>query len=122
MEHVAILGASNNPSRYSYKAQIKLVDLGHVVYPISLHEKEVLGIKSYSSLLEIDQDIETVTVYINPQHVHQIVNDILNLKPQRVIFNPGSESPKEMEILEQAGINTEAACTLVLLATNQFED
>jgi predicted CoA-binding protein len=122
MEHVAILGASNNPSRYSYKAQSKLIDQGHSVYPISLHEEEVLGIKSYSSLQEIDQRIDTVTVYINPTHFQNILQDIIDLKPQRVIFNPGSESPKEMEKLEEAGIKTEAACTLVLLATDQFEE
>jgi predicted CoA-binding protein len=122
MEHVAILGASNNSSRYSYKAQNKLVENGHVVYPVSLKEQEVLGVKSYSSLKEIDQTIDTITVYINPTHFHKVVNDIVTLKPQRVIFNPGSESPAEMKVLEEAGISTEAACTLVLLATNQFED
>jgi len=122
MEHVAILGASNNPSRYSYKAQKKLVENGHAVYPISLKEEEVLGVKSYSSLQEIDHEIDTITVYINPTHFHKVVEDIIALKPRRAIFNPGSESPEEMEILEKTGISTEAACTLVLLATNQFED
>ncbi len=122
MEHVAILGASNNLSRYSYKAQNKLVENGHVVYPISLKENEVLGVKSFSSLKDIDQEIDTITVYINPAHFDKVVDDIIALKPRRAIFNPGSESPEGMELLEKAGISTEAACTLVLLATNQFED
>ena len=122
MEHVAILGASNNPSRYSYKAQIKLLDHGHVIFPVSPHGEEIQGVNSYSSLQKIIQEIDTVTVYINPSHFIKVVKDIIDLKPKRVIFNPGSESPEEMKVLEKAGINTEAACTLVLLATNQFED
>ena len=122
MEHVAILGASNNPSRYSYKAQNKLVENGHIVYPISLKEERILGVKCYSSLQEIDHVIDTITIYINPLHFHKVVDEIITLKPRRAIFNPGSESPDEMKRLEKAGISTEAACTLVLLATNQFED
>ena len=122
MEHVAILGASNNPSRYSYKAQRKLKEHGHTIYPVSLHDDKIQGVTSYSSLRDIDQTIDTVTVYINPAHLELVVDDILVLHPRRVIFNPGSESETEIKRLEAAGINVEAACTLVLLATNQFEE
>ncbi|MFK8068784.1 MAG: CoA-binding protein [Gammaproteobacteria bacterium] len=120
MEHVAILGASNNPTRYAYKAQVMLAENGHSVYPVSLKEKEVLGTESVPSLSDIKQQIDTVTVYINPQSFHAVVNDILDLKPKRVIFNPGSESPEDMKLIAQKGINIEAACTLVLLGTNQY--
>ena len=120
MEHVAILGASNNPSRYSYKSQIQLRKHGHTVYPVSLHDEEILGIKSYHSLREINKEIDSITVYINSQHVHQVIDDILGSQPRRVIFNPGSESREEMGLLQEAGITVETACTLVLLATDQF--
>ncbi len=120
MEHVAILGASNNPTRYAYKAQVLLTENGHTVYPVSLKEKEILGIESVTSLSDIKHDVDTITVYINPENLHMVIKDILEIKPKRVIFNPGSESPKELETLEQAGIHIESACTLVLLKTNQY--
>ena len=121
MEKVAILGASNNPSRYSYKAQVQLQKLGHFVYPVSLHNDKILGVTSYRSLQDIDHKIDTVTVYINPDHLRHTIDDILALQPRRVIFNPGSESTEEMDQLEKAGITVQTACTLVLLSTNQFE-
>ncbi len=121
MEHVAILGASNNPSRYAYKAQIQLIEQGHIVYPVSLHEEEILGLKSYHSLLEIDHNIDTVTVYINPTHLKQVDNHLIELKPKRVIFNPGSESTEVMNHLKEEGIFVQSACTLVLLSIQQFE-
>jgi len=122
MEHVVILGASNNSSRYSYKAQVKLVEQGHTVYPVSIKDDSILGIPSHRSLEDIEHTIDTVTVYINPAHLHQVIEDILNLDPKRVIFNPGSESMEEMTQLEKAGITVQTACTLVLLATDQFEE
>lgn len=122
MEHVAILGASNNESRYSYKAQVKLIEQGHTVYPISIKDDTILGIPAYRSIKDIDHAIDTVTVYINPNHLHQAVSDILTLDPKRVIFNPGSESSEEMVRLGKAGITIQEACTLVLLATDQFEE
>ncbi len=122
MEHVAILGASNNPSRDSYKAQVQLVEQGHKVYPVSLKEKEILGVEAYQSLQDIEQQLDTITVYINSQYFHKLLNDIINLKPRRVIFNPGSEAIKEMKLLTEAGIIVQEACTLVLLSINQFEE
>ncbi len=121
MEKVAILGASNNPSRYSYKAQIQLAKHEHIVYPVSLHNDKILNTKSYRSLKDIDHKIDTVTVYINPVHLRHTIDDILALHPRRVIFNPGSESTEEMGQLKKAGITVQTACTLVLLSTNQFE-
>lgn len=121
MEVVAVLGASNDSSRYSYKAMEMLEEYGHKPIPVHPREVSVRGHKVYRSLSElIDKKIDTVTVYVNAAISDKAEKDLIALKPKRVIFNPGAENPKLSEILKQNGIQTEEACTLVLLRTGQY--
>ena len=60
-------------------------------------------------------DIHTVTLYVGPANQPQYYDYILRINPQRVIFNPGTENTEFMTILQDKGIETEEACTLVLL-------
>jgi hypothetical protein len=57
---------------------------------------------------------------MNPNRQKAFYSDIVNLSPERVIFNPGTENPELYAILRKAGIEVLVACTLVLLATGQF--
>lgn len=121
MEHVAILGASSKQSRYAYRAQQQLAAMGYTVSPVSNHEEEVLGESCFRSLCDIESQIDTVTIYLNPLNLAHVVGDLLASKPRRAIFNPGSESLSIMRDLEAAGIEVQSACTLVLLSTGQFD-
>ena len=119
-ETVAILGASSNKERYAYKAFQLLKSLGHTPIPINPTLKELEGVKVFASLKEIDSPIDTVTLYVSPQISSTLQDELIKLKPARVIFNPGSENPSLQAALVSAGIAVEEACTLVLLKTNQF--
>jgi hypothetical protein len=66
------------------------------------------------------EGIHTVSLYLNPQRQPEYYEYIIGLKPQRVIFNPGTENPEFFGLLDKVKISYEAACTLVLLSTNQF--
>lgn len=118
---VAILGASNNPYRYAWLAQKLLVEKGYSVLPVSITENAVGGIAAYHRLTDIKVPVDTVTVYLNPNHVQDCLLDIAAITPHRVIFNPGSESSAAIRYLEGKGITVEQACTLVLLRTGQFD-
>ena len=121
MQTVAIVGASSNPQRYANKAQKMLVQYGHRVVPVSVKENEILGEKTVASVAEITEPVATVTLYIGPQYQAGVIEQLKQLKPQRVIFNPGTENPAAYAELNAVGIETEEACTLVLLSTDQFE-
>ncbi len=121
MQTVAIVGASSNAERYANKAQKMLVQYGHKVIPVSMKEREILGETTVASLADITVPVETVTLYVGPQYQAAIIEQLKQLKPQRVIFNPGTENPDAYAELEALGIATEEACTLVLLSTNQFD-
>ncbi|MDG0817580.1 CoA-binding protein [Bdellovibrio svalbardensis] len=120
-EKVAILGASNKPDRYAYKALKMLQEYGHTPLPVNPAFDEIEGVKVAKSLDELS-DIDTVTLYMNPHRLEEQVDRLIRLKPKRVIFNPGTESKEIEQKLKAAGIQTTEACTLVLLRTNQFEE
>jgi len=123
MEVVAVLGASSDLTRYSYKAVQLLKEHGHTPVPIHPRETEVLGYKVVAEIKDLVKrgiKIDTLTMYVNPALSTKFQQDIIDLKPTRVIFNPGSENPQLEKALMDNGIVVEEACTLVLLRTNQF--
>jgi uncharacterized protein len=118
--NVAILGASKNTDRYSYLAFQMLKEYGHIPFPVSPKFAELDGVKTYSTLKDIHETIDTLTMYVGAEISTKLKSDILALKPRRVIFNPGSENSILQDELKESGIEVEEACTLVLLRTNQF--
>jgi len=118
---VAIIGASNKPHRYAYQAQNMLMEKGHSVFPVSSNGREILGVNGYSSIKQLPEAIDTVTLYLNPKRHELIKDELLELKPRRIIFNPGTESEALEDWYQSHGIFVEQACTLVLLRTEQFE-
>jgi uncharacterized protein len=119
-QRVVVLGASDNPERYSHKAVRLLIEHGHQVVPVNPRLKNVAGIKALPDLAQISDSIDTLSVYVSPEISSGLTDRILELNPERVIFNPGSENPEVRELLDRKGIQTEEACTLVLLRTGQF--
>lgn len=117
-----ILGASNNPDRYSYKALSMLITAGHDVVLVHPTLKTINQIPVQNDLKQVTSDIDTITVYVSPSISDQLESEIVTLKPRRVIFNPGAENPRLGRLLRAAGIQTMDACTLVLLQTRQYED
>lgn len=123
MEVVAVLGASSDSDRYSYKAMQLLKEYGHTPVPVHPRETEILGYKVVSEIKELvkqGKKIDTLTMYVNPALSTKYQQDIIDLAPRRVIFNPGSENPVLEKALMAKGIKVEDACTLVLLRTDQF--
>jgi predicted CoA-binding protein len=122
MSTVAIVGASDKPGRYSYKAQAMLAEYGHRPRPVSPRSQDIMGIQTIARLEDIGEPVDTVTLYLAPAHQGTTIAGLLAIKPERVIFNPGTENPEAYSRLEAAGIRCIEACTLVLLRTGQFDD
>ena len=114
-----VLGASANPSRYSYLAVNKLRDYKHPVVAVGRKSAMVSDIPVQSETKPIP-DLDTVTLYLNPENQKNYYNYILDQHPKRVIFNPGAENPEFKKMLGEKGIQSVEACTLVLLATGQY--
>ena len=114
-----VLGASTKPERYAFKAVTMLVEKGHSVIAIGQNAGEVAGIKLQTKAIPL-KNIDTVTLYLNAVRQREYYNYIIETQPKRVIFNPGTENPAFYQLLQSNNIKVEVACTLVLLATNQY--
>ena len=118
-KHTLVLGASENPSRYSYLAVERLVAKNYSVTAIGRKAGKIGNINIITEQIEIT-DLDTITVYLNAENQKQYYNYILALNPKRIIFNPGAEND-ELEIIAKAkGIEVLNACTLVLLSIGKY--
>ncbi|KAA2240650.1 CoA-binding protein [Chitinophaga agrisoli] len=114
-----VLGASGNPERYSFLAVSKLKAHGHPVVAIGNREAQIAGTPVITEHPALEQ-VDTVTLYLNPQRQEAYYDYILQLHPKRIIFNPGTENPKLEQLAIDNGIKPMEACTLVLLSTGQY--
>ena len=114
-----VVGASENPERYSYLATKLLVAHGHPVLCIGLKEGRIddTPIVTGEPVLI---DIHTITLYVNPTAQHALIPYLFSLNPRRIIFNPGTENEAFTMVAKQKGIETMDACTLVILKTGQY--
>lgn len=120
MENVVVVGASENPERYANKAMLMLAEHGHNPIPVAPVAATILGRTAYRRVAEVPEPVDTVTLYVGPQRQQGLFDEIEQVKPRRVIFNPGTENPAVYDRLRAAGIEPVEACTLVLLRTGQF--
>ena len=115
-----ILGASLNPERYSFKATTMLSEYHHEVFPVGLRAGEINGVHILTNTPAIE-NIDTITLYVSPKNQAGYYDYIINtINPKRIIFNPGTENEELVRIASKKGIQTEEACTLVLLSIGNY--
>lgn len=114
-----VLGATTNPSRFAYLAVQRLQRHQVPVVPVGIREGAINGAEILLGQPDI-ADVHTITLYLNPVRQRPYYDYILGLQPQRIIFNPGTENPELMQLARKAGIETEIACTLIMLSTATY--
>lgn len=119
MSKTLVVGASENPERYSFKAVNALLKHQHEVLAIGGRDGQIGPVRITTGKPDFF-DVDTVTMYIGPANQAGFYDYVIGLKPRRVIFNPGTENPEFEQLLTDAGIEPVEACTLVLLSTGQF--
>lgn len=119
-ETVVVLGASPKPERYSNQAVRALVEHGHRVIPVHPLLKKIAGVPTVTALSQINGTVNTLSLYVGPERGMALLKDMIDLKPERVIMNPGTESDAIEEQLSVNNIPVLRACTLVMLRTDQF--
>jgi uncharacterized protein len=119
MKRTIVLGASSNPERYAYKATKKLKDYGYEVIPMGNKKGEIEGIAIQNGIPQYE-GIDTITLYLNAENQKPYYDYIFSLKPKRIIFNPGTENVELIRMAKEKGIESEIACTLVLLSLGEY--
>ena len=119
MKKTVVLGASPNPTRYSNQAVKRLVSINIEAVPVGVRKGAIEGINIITETSPIE-NVHTITLYLNPERQKPYYDYILSLSPKRIIFNPGTENPELIRIAKEHNIETEIACTLVLLAVGEY--
>lgn len=114
-----VLGATPNSSRYAYLAANRLVKAGHDIINVGIKKGEVAGVP-IEPAEGIHKGVDTITLYVGPQNQPPLYDYILNTKPKRIIFNPGTENRELQQKAREQGIETLHACTLVMLSTGEY--
>ena len=114
-----VLGASANPSRYSNLAVKKLRSYQHPVVAIGKKPGKVDDVEIVTDHLPVDA-VDTITLYLNPMNQKEYYDYILELQPNRIIFNPGTENEELMKRSKENGIEPVVGCTLVMLSTGMY--
>ena len=117
---VVVIGASDKPERYSHRALLLLKEKGHHVIPVHPRLTGVEGIPVHHSLKEMSGPVHTVTLYVGRERSDGMIEDILALKPRRLIMNPGAENDALEAAARDAGVEVVRGCTIVMLRAGQF--
>ncbi|HRI00153.1 MAG TPA: CoA-binding protein [Saprospiraceae bacterium] len=115
----AVIGASPNQDRYSYKAVEMLTSYHHEVIALGQKTGTIADVPINTDRPNIN--VDTVSLYLNPTNQESWYSYILQLRPRRIIFNPGTENPVLSSLAQAHGIECTEACTLVLLSTGQYD-
>jgi predicted CoA-binding protein len=118
--HVVVLGASPKPARYSNQAVRLLLEHGYRVTPVHPKFERIEGLQATASISDIEGSVDTLTLYVGPERITPMIDDILELNPGRVICNPGTESGELQHRLDAEGIPWIEGCTLVMLRLGNF--
>jgi hypothetical protein len=114
-----VLGASENPERYSNRAVNSLLNHGHEVVPVGIKTGVIRDVKILTGYPPVE-NVDTVTMYVGPANQPAWYDYILSLKPRRIIFNPGAENPELEKLATEKGIEVVEACTLVMLSIGNY--
>ena len=115
----AVVGASNDHTKYGYKVYKDLLDAGYTVVPINPSEKEIEGQTVYPTLTEAMEvnSISVVVTVVPPKITSKIMDEVLDLGIRFVWMQPGSEDEESIQIAEESGIEVVSGSCIMIEKT-----
>ena len=111
---IALVGATDNPSKYGHTIYHDLKRKGYEVIPVNPQRATVDGNKAYEKLADIPRLPTIVNFVIPPRFTLHVLQQCLELGLMNVWLQPGAESPEVLEFIQEHGFNYLAnACIMV---------
>ena len=106
VKSIAIVGASANPDRDSFKVMQFLQGYGFEIFPVNpnLVNTKILGQECYSSLEVIEQDIDMVDVFRDIKFIPSIANEAVKIRAKILWVQEGLYSEEAEAIAKKAGL------------------
>jgi uncharacterized protein len=113
MKSVAIIGASNDRTKFGNKAVRAFQQQGYTVYPVNPNESKIEGLTAYQSIRDVPIRPQMISVYVPPPVLLRLLPDIAAKGCDELWLNPGTESDEALAELERLGLNVVRACSIV---------
>jgi predicted CoA-binding protein len=86
---IAMVGASSKPDKASYGIMLKLQHAGYRVIPVNPHEAEILGERSYPSLVDIPERVDIVDVFRHAEDTPAIADEAVTIGAKALWLQTG---------------------------------
>ena len=117
---VAVIGASSNRNKFGNRAVRAFRQQGYTVVPINPHEREVEGLKTYASVLDVPGAIDMASFYVPPEIGEQVIAQVAQKGIAEVWLNPGAESDELIARARALQIQPIIACSIVAIGQNPY--
>ena len=121
MKTVAIIGASNDRSKYGNKSVRAHLQQGYDVYPVNPKEAKIEGLPAFKSIADVPVRLERISVYLPPTLVRTLLPEIAAKGCDELWLNPGTESDEVIFEAKRLGINVIQACSIVAVGITPEE-
>ena len=118
---VAVIGASSDRRKFGNRAVRAFRRQGYTVVPINPNERQVEGLKTYPSVLDVPDAIDMATFYVPPDVGEKVMPEVARKKIAEVWLNPGSESEKLIRLARSLDVEPIVACSIVAIGQNPYE-
>jgi len=118
---VAVVGASSDRAKFGNKALRAFRAEGYTVIPINTNEREIEGLSTYASVLDVPGPIDMATVYVQPEVALQLLDEFEQKQIPEIWVNPGAESDELLSRARQRHLNVIAACSVVGIGRSPSE-
>ena len=110
---MAVIGASNDRTKYGNKALRAYSLSGFKVYPVNPKEETIEGLKSYKSILDIPEEVDRATLYVPPEVGSKVIEEIAKKGVKELYVNPGAESDELVVKARKLGLDPILACSIL---------
>jgi uncharacterized protein len=114
---VMIVGASTNRTKFGNQALRAYRRRGHEVLPVHPHDREIEGLRAWSSVTEVPGPIDRIALYIRPEVVETILGQLAQVGTRdeqcELWFNPGTATPDLLSEARRLGLNVVYGCAIL---------
>lgn len=117
---VAVIGASSDRRKFGNRALRAYVQQGYTAIPINPNEREVEGLKTYASVLDVPGPIDMATFYVPPDIGERVIAEVAQKQIPEVWFNPGAESDELIARARALAIQPIVACSIIAIGRDPY--
>jgi predicted CoA-binding protein len=120
MKTAAVIGASNDRTRYGNMAVRAFRRAGYQVFPVHPTEPEIEGLKAFPSVKDIPNELDTITIYVRPAVLVKLLPEIAEKGCKDLWLNPGTVSDTVLAEVKRLGLNALQGCSILAIGQSPY--